>query len=36
MLDTDLGLDLGEDELVDLAARIRAQLAETGTGPPGA
>jgi diadenosine tetraphosphate (Ap4A) HIT family hydrolase len=33
-LDTDLGLELGEDELRDLAARIRAALAETGKEPP--
>jgi diadenosine tetraphosphate (Ap4A) HIT family hydrolase len=34
-LDTDLGLDLDEDELDDLAARIRAQLEETGKEPSG-
>jgi hypothetical protein len=35
-LDTDMGLELGENELQDLAARIRAALAETGKGRPGA
>jgi hypothetical protein len=29
-LDTDLGLDLGDDALDELVARIRAALAETG------
>ena len=33
-LDTDLGLDLNDAELEELAARIRAELAETGKGPP--
>jgi ATP adenylyltransferase len=32
-IDTDLGLELGEDELEDLAARIRAELPETGKEP---
>jgi hypothetical protein len=35
-LDTDLGLDLSEAELQELAQRIRAELAETGTEPPAA
>jgi hypothetical protein len=35
-LDTDLGLELGDDELDELAGRIRAALAETGKEPPGA
>lgn len=33
-LDTDLGLDLNDAKLEELAARIRAELAETGKGPP--
>jgi hypothetical protein len=35
-LDTDPGLDLGEDELDELAARIRDAMAETGKERPGA
>ena len=35
-LDTDLGLELGDDELDELAGRIRGALAETGKEPPGA
>jgi diadenosine tetraphosphate (Ap4A) HIT family hydrolase len=35
-IDTDLGLELGEDELEDLAARIRAELVDTGKGLPDA
>jgi len=35
-LDTDYGLDLNEDELGALAARIRAELQQTGKEPPGA
>jgi hypothetical protein len=35
-LDADLGFDLCEAELEELAARIRAELAETGKGPPAA
>ena len=35
-LDTDLGLELSEAELGELARRIRAGLAETGTEPPAA
>jgi diadenosine tetraphosphate (Ap4A) HIT family hydrolase len=35
-LDTDLGLDLSGAELEELAQRIRAELAETGTEPPAA
>jgi diadenosine tetraphosphate (Ap4A) HIT family hydrolase len=35
-LDTDLGLDLSEAQLEELAARIRAELAETGKAPPAA
>lgn len=33
-LDTDLGLDLNDAALEELATRIRAELAETGKGPP--
>jgi hypothetical protein len=33
-LDTDLALDLSEEELTALAARIRGALGETGTEPP--
>jgi hypothetical protein len=35
-LDTDLGLDLSEEELAVLAAPIRGALGETGMGPPAA
>jgi diadenosine tetraphosphate (Ap4A) HIT family hydrolase len=35
-LDTDLGLRLADDELEELAAKIRTALAETGKEPPGA
>jgi hypothetical protein len=35
-LDTDLGLELGDDEFDELAGRIRAALAETGKELPGA
>ena len=35
-LETDLGRDLSDTELEKLAARIRAELAETGTERPGA
>jgi diadenosine tetraphosphate (Ap4A) HIT family hydrolase len=35
-LDSELGLDLDRDELAELAGRIRAELAETGKGRPGA
>jgi diadenosine tetraphosphate (Ap4A) HIT family hydrolase len=35
-LDTDFGLDLGDEELEALADRIRAALAETGKESPGA
>jgi diadenosine tetraphosphate (Ap4A) HIT family hydrolase len=35
-LDTDLGLDLSEEELAALAERIRGALGETGKEPPGA
>lgn len=33
-LETDLGIDLNDAALEELAARIRAELAETGKGPP--
>jgi hypothetical protein len=33
---TDLGFDLGEDELEQLAGRIRAALPDAGEEPPGA
>jgi diadenosine tetraphosphate (Ap4A) HIT family hydrolase len=33
-IDTDLGLELCEEELKELAARIRAELPETGKAPP--
>jgi hypothetical protein len=35
-LHTNLGLDLGEDELEEVAARIRGTMAETGKEEPGA
>jgi ATP adenylyltransferase len=35
-IDTDLGFDLGEDELEELAGRIRAALPDAGEEPPGA
>ena len=35
-LGTDLGLELDDEELEELAGRIRAALAETGKEPPGA
>jgi hypothetical protein len=35
-IDTDLGFDLGEDELEELAGRIRAALPHAGEEPPGA
>jgi diadenosine tetraphosphate (Ap4A) HIT family hydrolase len=35
-LDTDLGLDLREEELAALATRIRGALGETGKEPPAA
>jgi hypothetical protein len=35
-LDTDVGLELADAELDELAGRIRAALAETGKEPPGA
>jgi ATP adenylyltransferase len=35
-LDSDLGLDLGDEELEELARRIRAGLGDTGKEPPAA
>jgi diadenosine tetraphosphate (Ap4A) HIT family hydrolase len=35
-IDTDLGFDLGEDELEELAVRIRVASRHAGEGPPGA
>jgi diadenosine tetraphosphate (Ap4A) HIT family hydrolase len=35
-IDTELGFDLGKDELEELAGRIRAALPDAGEEPPGA